>query len=831
MAETARDPNVSNESELRPSLAQSDGQAINPSRAVAESGRLGVAFRPTRSTGRLAALLIGLAVIAIGVVPAYRHARYALAMSGAKRALADERFDEAIENLRIAVRMLPNRAESRYRLAVACRRSGALEEVERQLKAAEASGWPKYDIDRQRLLVHAQVGRFHDVEDQLVKLFESGLGDEAVLEVYEALAHGYWANHQIADAIKCLDFWIQWHPRDVEPRIMRAEAYSEFNDPVSAEKEYRAALEFAPEHVIVHEALARLLLEGGKVDEAERHFLACHERDHRSPAVLLGLAECAFRSSRVDDADRWLEGISLEALPEERQANVLKLMADIAQFRRDPAKAVALLEKALSIWPHDSAVHQTLGQAYAAMGRSADADRQLAAAKEITARAEVFYNAQRKVISHPNDPELRYIVGDVLAVQGLVEDATGWWRSALRCDPAHQPSHEAMAKYYESKGERALADRHRKSAEASVPGTFRRGWERLWEGDLVSARQQLALIERYASYPVHATVLRAALLNKEGKFEEAERMLKMPIEDRVLKTSALIVTAESLVGIGRPRDAEQLLIEAIGIVPRAVEAHRLLAVIYYDLGASTLAEVYLKSTAELAPTDYRPHRLLGLINKDFEAYAEATAYYRESLRRNFDQPTREEVLLELAECLIKQKDFDGAVEVLRQSVPSPERDVLRAECHYNKSEIPQAVALLDAVLDADPKTLSASLLRADIFLVEGSVESALGLLKSSSESHPHEYEVRHRYAQALLRGGDARAADELARAEQLKTLRVQFSKLHEKAFEDAYDIQVRRELAETATKMGRPDLAEVWTKAADLLERASSQSPRSGADR
>ncbi len=772
-----------------------------------------------RPKSRWLLVVIGLAVVAVGAWPAWQRARYTYAMHVAHRELQANRFENAIEVLQLATRMQPKQAEARYRLAVAYRRSGQIDKVELQLKAAEEHGWSKRDIERQRLLIHAQVGHFLEVEDQLVKMFEGELSDEAALEVYESLSHGYWANHQITDAIKCLDFWIKWHPQDIEPRIMRAEAYSQFNDPASAEREYREALKYAPEHGPLHELLANLLLEGGKVEEAEQHFVFCYEHGHRPSSVYFGLAECAYRSTRVEDADRWLAGIQLDELPEETQAKVLKLMADIAQFRREQPKAVSLLERALQIWPHDSAVHQSLGQAYAAIGRGDEAEKHLALAKEITARADRFYNAQRQVIAHPNDPELRYMVGDILAVQGLVDDATSWWRSALRCDAGHQPSHEAMAKYFESKGALDLAQKHRAAAEASVPNTFRRGWEQLADGNLVGAQQQLMLVERYPAYGLQARILQAGLMNKDGKYAEVLSMLQIPIEDRVLKTCALILSGEALIGLGKPLDAEQLFRQAIELIPQAVEAHRWLAVVYYDLGATTMAEVFLKNTADLAPKDYRPLRLLGLINKDFEAYDQAADFYRESMRRNPDQPSREEVLVELAECLIKQRDYDGALEVLNQALPTPQRDVLQAECLYNKSQTQEAIKILDRLLAENPDLATAKLLRGDAYLLEGKLTEAVKLLKSAVDANPYDYETRFRYAQALLRAGDDQASQaELARSEELKQIRERFSKLHEQAFNDPYSVGIRRELAATATQMGRPDLAEVWTRAAEVLE-------------
>jgi len=191
---------------------------------------------------------------------------------------------------------------------------------------------------------------------------------------------------------------------------------------------------------------------------------------------------------------------------------------------------VTLLTKVLETWPHDVGVHQTLVQSYKALGQTELAEKHLALSRDISTRAEKFYNLQRQVIAHPNDAELRYLVGDTLAVQGLLDDASGWWRSALRLDPHHQPSHEAMAKYYAEKGDKENAAKHRDSAELSVPFTFKRAWALLQAGgqagdpnapNLILVRQLLPLMNQYPKYSQYSAVITAGLMNRDGKFSEA----------------------------------------------------------------------------------------------------------------------------------------------------------------------------------------------------------------------------------------------------------------------------------------------------------------------
>jgi len=781
--------------------------------------------RPARrwSPFRAALVLLGMALVGVLAEPAYVRLRYVYVLESGKKALANSEFDAAIQAFLTAAQLMPEQAEPRYRLAVAYRRCGRLEKIEAELKAAQQRGWDVADLDRQRLLMHAQVGQFFAVEKQLLSLFNQGISDEAAWEVYEALAHGYWANHQIQDAIKCLSYWIAWQPQAIQPRLMLAELFDEFNDPASAEKELREVVQLAPREGAAWEALGSLLIKAGKVQEAEQCFRQSLQSGRSGATVRYGLAECAYRDGRVEEAEQWLQNISFEGVPPQTQAKVLKLMADIAQFRRQLDRAAALLEQALTVWPHDAAVHIALGQCYVAMGKTELGEKQLQQGREITARAEKFYNLQRQVTQRPNDPELRYLVGDVLAVQGLLDDAAGWWRSALRLDPLHQPSLEAMAKYYEQRGDVQLVRQYKKSAELAVPRTFDRAWYLLNNNAVAAAQQLLELIRPYPQFQPHVLILEAGLKNKAGQYADALAMLDELPGERSLRAATLVVQGEALVGLGKPLDGEKKFLEALQLIPNMIEAHRWLAVVYYDLGAVNHAEVHLKTVAALDSTDARPLRLLGLMNKDYEVYDQAISAYQEALRRNLSPAEREEVLLELAECLMKQRDYSEALKVLEQAVPSAQRDVLRAECLYNQGEISAAVALLDQVLADKPDNAQALLLRADAYLINGQINQALTNLARAVELNPYDYQTRHSYAQALARSGDQAAAEtQLARAEELKRLREQFSKLHEQAFENVYDPAVRRQLAQVAKQLGRDDLAEVWTKAAEALMSAAN---------
>lgn len=765
-------------------------------------------------------MLVGLAVLIVGGWPAWRNLTFSYHWAEAQRALDTREFSSAISHLEQARRIRPSDSTAALQLAMAYRRGGLLDRVESQLGAAQTLGCAQRDVQLQRLLLRAQIGRFREVEPELRSYFEEGVDDKSAFEIYEALALGYWADHDLNEAMRCLKYWSEWRPADSEPRLMKAEIFNAHNDPVSAEKEYRGVLDFDPQNAVARAALGKLLIKRGQIEEAEKHLQLCQSQGHDTVPIRIALAECDYRLGRAEVADQRLAAVDYQILEPEGQAEALKLMADIARFRRDHQKAVRLLENALQIWPHNSGIHETLGQVYAAVGKVELAEKHLELSREINKRGQRFHDLQREVTKRPQDPEVRFQVGDVLRQQGFPDDGASWWRSALRCDRYHQASHEALTKYHAERGDTDLASQHKRSAQLSVEVTFRRAWAALQANDLEAAGRGRALLELYPDKAVQVELLKAGLLAREKKFAEAAPLLKRPLEDTVLRLLARGIQGEILIGEGKLLEAEPILQAVVSENPNDVNTVRWLAVLYYDLGAVEQADLYLKRVAELDPGDYRAHRLLGLIHKDYEKYSEAVAFYRESLQRNPQQPPREEVLLELAECLIKLRKHSDALIVLQQAQPSPSRQVMGAECQFHLGHRDEAVQTAQAVLDQDPQNLAALVLLSDVAMVERNYSRAVELLRKVVADNPFDYVAHHKLSQALSHeeSGGAAARQLATRAEELKQAWQHFSQLNKEAMRKPYDAAVRRELAQQADSLGRADLAQVWRQAAEMLE-------------
>jgi tetratricopeptide (TPR) repeat protein len=283
-----------------------------------------------------------------------------------------------------------------------------------------------------------------------------------------------------------------------------------------------------------------------------------------------------------------------------------------------------------------------------------------------------------------------------------------------------------------------------------------------------------------------------------------------------------VLLAEAAQRAGRHGDVQQILTPLLSQHPEVAAAHRLLSATYYDIGAIDGAVHHLRQAADLEPTDPRPLRLLGLIYSDYELYDEAIPFYQESLRRSPNQPDRDDLLLELAKCFAKQRQYEEACSALDLRAPSPESEILRAECLLALGEQTVARQIVDSVLQEMPGNDAALLLSGTMFLEDGNTEAAMGPLTQAAED-PNNYLAHLNLSRALAQlGRDEEAIREQEAAETVRSLRKEFADLHKEAWENPGDPDVRIRLGELAARLGRPDLEKVWRDAAESVRAVRS---------
>lgn len=348
---------------------------------------------------------------------------------------------------------------------------------------------------------------------------------------------------------------------------------------------------------------------------------------------------------------------------------------------------------------------------------------------------------------------------------------------------------------------------------------YRRGLDALAGKDLEAVREHAAALENVEGYKSHSHLLFGAYLLRSGDVESALPQLNHAADHPETRARARALAGEAFYRARRFVEAEYLLAQALEEDPTLLDARRLIASTYYDLGAMMQALEHLRLVADAAPEDGRPHRLMGRIHTDYEKFDEAIADLRESLRRDPNPPDLLNVQFDLATALSRNRQYDEALEVLQQAEPTADVLHLQAECMNSLGKLDEAKELLARALELQPKHLGALLMQGAMLLETGQAGEAAKVLSLAAEHHPTDDKVRAKLMQAYrLSGEEDLAAEQLEIMEKLKATRQRFTDLHDQALQQPRDAQVRYELGATAMELQRPDLGEMWFRSALAID-------------
>ena len=97
-------------------------------------------------------------------------------------------------------------------------------------------------------------------------------------------------------------------------------------------------------------------------------------------------------------------------------------------------------------------------------GKKDEARTQRAKVEKINADWKRMTEVTRQIFVTPHDPAPRCEAGLIMLRNAEDEAGLRWLKSALQEDSNHEPTHQALADYFDRKGEFTLAARHRRLA-------------------------------------------------------------------------------------------------------------------------------------------------------------------------------------------------------------------------------------------------------------------------------------------------------------------------------------------------------------------------------
>ena len=408
---------------------------------------------------RLLAAALGLVALALALaggaiwaeVAATRH------WHAAEEALARADFPAARAHLEHCLAAWPSSAATHFLAARTARRAGDLKAAERHLGEAERLGWVPGAVELERVLIAIRRGA--DPRRYETALLDWAREDqpEAPL-ILEALAPALFARYRLDDALRAAELWARKEPGRAEPWLLQGQIHERRRNDRETVAAYRRAAELDPGNEDARLGLGQALLRLNQAAEALSQFELLRAARPEDRAVRLGLATSYRLLGREEEALAALEGLVAD---HPRDAEIL---AERGRLERDfgrPGEAEKWFRKATEHPPYDPSVLLDLAVALEQNGKTEEAARARERHKQTEADLLRLRDMTREINLSPRNPDLRAEAGVILLRNHHESAGLGWLRSALEIDPAHEPTHRALAEYYE-KRDPALAEYHRR---------------------------------------------------------------------------------------------------------------------------------------------------------------------------------------------------------------------------------------------------------------------------------------------------------------------------------------------------------------------------------
>jgi tetratricopeptide (TPR) repeat protein len=382
-----------------------------------------------------------------------------LQWQAAQTAIKEDRLDEARSRLAFCLRVWPWSVPVHLRAARAARLGGDFVGAEALLnQCLKLQHGATEDVQLEFLLMRVQAGEVDEVASALQSYVEKKHPETSL--ILETLSRAYMHDARYGPALGALDRWIQEDPEAAAAFFYRGWVMERLNDYEGSLKDYRRAVELAPDQVQYRLKVAEMLLEKSNPPEAIPHLERLWHQFPNRPDVLAALGHGRLLQGRREEARPLLEA-AVEKLPDEPM--LLLHLAQLEMQDDRPVEAEKWLRRLLKAEPFDQEAEYVLVGSLRLQGRQEEAAallEQYEKHKALLKRATKLLEEEAK---HPtNDPNNPAEAGTILLEIGQEHLGLYWLGQALQRDPNHQPSHKALADYFEKKGDSEKAAAHRR---------------------------------------------------------------------------------------------------------------------------------------------------------------------------------------------------------------------------------------------------------------------------------------------------------------------------------------------------------------------------------
>jgi putative PEP-CTERM system TPR-repeat lipoprotein len=733
-------------------------------------------------------------------------------VKSAKDYLAKGDAKAAVIQLRNALQKAPDNAEARYLLGTVLidRRdpAGAIKELRRALEL----GYPADDVvptlaralvddgDTKELITEfgnttlgrpdAQAALKTTLGNALLSLgnpkdaevaFNAALVAKADdPDALLGLARLRAASGDLAGTKKIVDAILaQPHPPP-EATLFKAQLLVDENQPDAARALLEKTLEAKPDFLQARYQLASLLIAKGDLEQANAQVAAIRKvspQDGRAyffealiasqhgdlpaareaiqqvlkrspdhvPSLLLA-GEIEFRANQFNQAEDYLRR-ALHGAPGLPYAE--RLLATTYLRLGSPAHALEVLQPALSRGSRDPRLMAVAGEASLAVG-------------DIPKAAQYF--AQSTALD-PGNAAARTRLGQVRFAEGDTEGAIRDLEAASAMEPNVSPADLALITdlLRQKQFDQALAAVGR--LEQKQPNSALvynlKGVVYLSKRDLVAARTNFERAVQIQANFLPAVNNLAQLDRMENKPDAARQRYQALLEKEPNNEQVLLGFANLVQSLGGdPSEIESLLKKAVVANPQSINARVALVSFYTRKGDGKQALLAAQEANNALPNDPRTLELLGRVQL---VTGDATLAADTFGKLVAAQPGAAEPLMRLAGALAALKDYDKAIEKLREALKiNPDlyeasRDIVAIYAMSGRAD--QALSEIKAIQKRQPKDMRGYVLEGDFLAAQKKWMQAEAAFRAAQQLAPDDGAVAVRIYAAMTNGGKPTAAE------------------------------------------------------------------------
>ena len=327
--------------------------------------------------------------------------------------LADQRDDEAIDEVKTAARLNPADERARVALAVALVEAGRYPEAERALrdtiKAFPASGRAHFALGR----LHQRLGRRPEALREFAEAVTLTplLGLNGIYQVMGAISS---TQQDFGAALDAYSKRVDVLPNDAGAHQDLGKTYARLGRHTEALAEFAVALLLDPKDADAYAEMAHIHLRDGRNNDAADAARRAIAQDPSHIQARYALATSLMRLGRTDESQQELEAYqrlqdrATAAKSRQFQIDGLRREASESSAKGNHERAAELLRKVLEYEPAAAASYLDLGVALLKAGRTAEAIERFKSAEALNAHFGVHrYLAEAYAASGKPDESQR----------------------------------------------------------------------------------------------------------------------------------------------------------------------------------------------------------------------------------------------------------------------------------------------------------------------------------------------------------------------------------------------------------------------------------------